>query len=59
MPESKSVSKNMGMMTRSRPPLQDKADTKKQPMMIAKEIQMHIRNANQARKNGESDGTIV
>ena len=49
----------MGMMARSRPPLQEKADTKKQPMMVAKEIQMHIRNANQARKNGESDGTIV
>ena len=59
IPEAKSAAKSMGMMARSRPPLQEKADTKKQPMMVAKEIQMHIRNANQARKNGESDGTIV
>ena len=47
------------MMTRSRPPMQEMSDTKKQPMMIAREIQMHIRNANKAKKNGESDGTIV
>ena len=59
MPEAKAEPKGMGMMTRSRPPIQEMSDTKKQPMMIAREIQMHIRNANKAKKNGESDGTIV
>ena len=59
IPETKSVSKGMGMMTRSRPPMQDKTDAKKQPMMIAREIQMHIREARKMQKNGEGDGTVV
>jgi len=59
MPETKAEPKGMGMMTRSRPPMQNMSNTKKQPMMIAREIQMHIRNANKTQKNGESDGTIV
>ena len=59
MPETKAELKGMGMMTRSRPPMQNMSNTKKQPMMIAREIQMHIRNANKTQKNGESDGTIV
>ena len=58
-PQTESKSKSMGMMTRSRPPMQNMSNTKKQPMMIAREIQMHIRNANKIQKNGESDGTIV
>ena len=59
MPETKAEPKGMGMMTRSRPPMQNMSNTKKQPMMIAREIQLHIRNANKTQKNGESDGTIV
>ena len=57
-PQTESKSKSMGMMTRSRPPMQD-MDQEKIPMMKAREIQLHIRNANKAKKNGESDGTIV
>ena len=59
IPQTENKSKSMGMMTRSRPPMQNMSNTKKQPMMIAREIQMHIRNANKIQKNGESDGTIV
>ena len=58
MPETKAEPKGMGMMTRSRPPMQD-MDQEKIPMMKARERQLHIRNANKAKKNGESDGTIV
>ena len=59
MPEKKVESKGMGMMTRSRPPIQQSMDTEKQPMMKAKEIQMHIRQARNMQKNGDDDGTIV
>jgi len=52
--------KDMGMMSRSRPPVQQRSNEKKQPAMIAREIQMHIRNARKAQKNGgNDDGTIV
>ena len=47
-------------MSRSRTPVQEMSVTKKQPAMIAKEIQMHIRNARNTQKNGDKDdGTIV
>ena len=58
LPKMGDKPKSVGMMTRSRPPMQD-MDQEKIPMMKAREIQLHIRNANKAKKNGESDGTIV
>ena len=59
-PETKVEPKNMGMMSRSRPPAQQMSGMKKQPAMIAREIQMQIRNTNKAQKNGgTADGTVV
>ena len=58
IPETETKTKNMGMMSRSRPKTQNQSD-EKPPMLKAREIQLHIRNANKAKKNGESDGTIV
>ena len=61
LPDTKETkSKGMGMMTRSRPPVQRQSDMKKQPALIAREIQMHIRQARNNQKNGEKDdGTVV
>ena len=39
-PEKEAKPKSMGMMSRSRTPVQEMSDTKKQPAMIAKEIQL-------------------
>tara|TARA_R100000388_G_scaffold94522_2_gene82066 strand:- start:411 stop:644 length:234 start_codon:yes stop_codon:yes gene_type:complete len=59
-PETKVEPKGMGMMSRSRPPVQQMSNTKKQPAITAREIQMHIRNARKTQKNGGiDDGTIV
>ena len=47
-------------MSRSRPPVQQMSGMKKQPAIIAREIQMQIRNTNRAQKNGGTDdGTVV
>lgn len=52
--------KSMGMMSRSRTTVQEMSDTEKQPAIIAKEMQMYIRNARNTQKNGDKDdGTIV
>lgn len=59
LPEPKSKLGGMGMMTRANPPMKEKMDTKKEPMMIAREIQLHIKQARDTNKNGEGDGTIV
>tara|TARA_R100000988_G_scaffold98532_1_gene66744 strand:- start:28 stop:258 length:231 start_codon:yes stop_codon:yes gene_type:complete len=58
-PEIKAEPKNIGMMTRSRPPIQQSMNTEKQPMMKAREIQVHIKQARDMQKNGDGDGTIV
>ena len=58
IPETQPKTKEMGMMSRSRPKTQSQSD-EKPPMLKAREIQLHIRNANKAKKNGEGDGTIV
>ena len=50
IPETKVEPKGMGMMSRSRPPVQQMSGTKKQPAIIAREIQMHIRSANKSTK---------
>ena len=36
-----------------------KMEKEKEPMMIAREIQLHIQQARNIQKNGEDDGTIV
>ena len=59
MPKPNDKPKGIGMMTRSRPPIQQNMSKEKQPMMKAKEIQMHIKQARNMQKNGDSDGTIV
>jgi|TARA_R100001015_G_C4523639_1_gene91968 hypothetical protein len=59
LPEPKTKLGGMGMMTRSRPPIQEKMEKEKEPMMIAREIQLHIQQARNIQKNGEDDGTIV
>tara|TARA_R100000988_G_scaffold93916_1_gene58436 strand:- start:319 stop:549 length:231 start_codon:yes stop_codon:yes gene_type:complete len=59
MPKPNDKPKGMGMMNRSRPPIQQNTSTEKQPMIKAKEIQMHIRQARNMQKNGDGDGTIV
>ena len=51
-------SKGMGMMTRSRPPIQQNMSTEKQPMIKAKEIQMHIKQAKNIQKNGDNGAVI-
>ena len=59
-PETKVEPKGMGMMSRSRPPVQQMSGMKKQPAIIAREIQMQIRNTNKAQKNGGTDdGSVV
>ena len=60
LPEKEAKPKSMGMMSRSRTPVQEMSDTEKQPAIISKEIQMYIRNARNTQKNGDKDdGTIV
>ena len=59
-PETKVEPKSMGMMSRSRPPVQQMSGMKKQPAIIAREIQMQIRNTYRAQLNGGTDdGTVV
>ena len=51
--------KSVGMMTRSRPPIQQASMMNQQPAILARDIQMHIREARKMQKNGEGDGTVV
>ena len=51
--------KSVGMMTRSRPPIQQASMMNQQPAILARDIQMHIREARKMQKNGEDDGTVV
>jgi hypothetical protein len=60
LPKQQIENKKVGMMARSRPPMQSMDnDVKKQPAIIAKEIYDHIKSANMRYKNGGDDGTIV
>ena len=60
LPTKEAKPTGSGMMSRSRPPVQQMSGMKKQPAIIAREIQMQIRNTNKAQKNGGTDdGTVV
>ena len=60
LPTKETKPTNNGMMSRSRPTVQDMGNaTENQPALIAKEIYDHIKSANMRNKNGGDDGTIV
>ena len=60
LPKMGDKPKSVGMMTRSRPPIQQASMMNQQPAILARDIQMQIRNTNRAQKNGGTDdGTVV
>tara|TARA_R100001440_G_scaffold16741_4_gene28341 strand:- start:5636 stop:5866 length:231 start_codon:yes stop_codon:yes gene_type:complete len=59
LPKMGDKPKSVGMMTRSRPPIQQASMMNQQPAILARDIQMHIREARKMQKNGERDGTVV
>ena len=59
LPKMGDKPKSVGMMTRSRPPIQQASIMNQQPAILARDIQMHIREARKMQKNGQGDGTVV
>ena len=59
LPKQQIENKKVGMMARSRPPIQQASIMNQQPAILARDIQMHIREARKMQKNGEGDGTVV